>query len=271
MVKPKSRSRLRNSGAVLSMKLLGSLKRGLVVSLPYVVSLTIIGVMFGAVVAHALGSPAFQLAEVRILNAGAMTARQSFAFCNLNPGENLISLDLVAVQQVIKRSHPEFKEVVVRRVLPNRVDVLLKRRTPAAQVQLGNRYVQVDRDLVLLPGSSPSPFRNLCVISGAPAPRGGPGVGSVLTDTNTRKALKFMEVLDRSGILKQHPLSRIDISDSRNLRFYVDSDIEVRMGSDHFIERLKILGIAARTLELDRSRISYIDLRFDDPVVGPRE
>lgn len=250
------------------MKLLGSLKRGFVVSLPYVISLTVLGVLFGSVVAHALGSPAFQLAEVRILNAGTLTPQQSFAFCDLRPGENLVGLDLVAVQQVIKRRHPEFKEVIVRRVLPNRVDVTLKRRTPAAQIRIG-RYVQVDRDLVVLPGSSPAPFRNLVTITGL-TPRGQWGIGSVLTDTGARKAVKFMEVLDRTGMLGKHTLTRIDVSDPRNLVFYVDDDIEVRMGHDHFIERLKILGQTVRTLELDRNRIEYIDLRFDDVVVGPR-
>lgn len=271
MVKPvKSRSRLKNGGAVLSMKLLGSLKRGLVVSLPYVLSLTLVGVLFGAVVAHALSSPAFRLSEVRILNAGTLTQQQSFAFCDLRPGESLINLDLVAVQQVIKRRHPEFKEVIVRRILPNRVDVALKRRTPSAQVLIGGRHVQIDRDLVVLPGSSPSPFRNLTIITGTSAPRSGLGIGSVLRDANTRKAVKFMEVLRRTDILKKHTLSRIDVTDPRNLRFYVDSDIEVRMGYDHFIERLKILGQTVRTLELDRNRISYIELRFDDVVVGPR-
>lgn len=270
MVKPvKSRSRLKTGSAVLSMKLLGSLKRAFVVSVPYVLSLTVVGLLFGAVVAHALGSPAFQLAEVRILNAGNLTPAQSFAFCDLRPGENLIALDLVGVQQVIKRRHPEFKEVIVRRVLPNRVDVQLRRRTPVAQIDLG-RFVQVDRDLVLLPGSSQTPFRNLTIIRGASISASRLGVGSVLTDPQVRKAVKFMEVLLRSEILKKHTLTKIDISDPRNLTFYVDGDIEIRMGHDHIIERLKILAQTVRTLELDRNRVGYIDLRFDDVVVGPR-
>lgn len=250
------------------MKLLGSIRQALVVSLPYVISLTVISVVFGAVVAHALGSPAFQLGEVRILNGGPMTPDQSFAFCDLRPGENLVSLDLVAVQQVIKRRHPEFKDVIVRRVLPNRVDVLLRRRTPAAQVFMG-RYVQVDRDLVVLPGSSPSPFKNLVVVEGSLG-RSSLGVGTILTDPNIRKAVKFVEVLQRTDIFKKHTLSRVSVADPNNLVFFVDQDIEIRMGRDHFIERLKILAQTVRTLELDRSRVQYIDLRFDDVVVGPR-
>ena len=62
-----------------------------------------------------------------------------------------------AVEQVIKTKHPEFKEVRVKRVLPSRIDIELRRRTPIAQVYF-SRYVQMDRELVLMPGSSATPF-----------------------------------------------------------------------------------------------------------------
>ena len=45
------------------------------------------------------------------MNVGSLTQAQAFDFCELKPGENLIGIDLVNVQQVIKRKHPEFKEV----------------------------------------------------------------------------------------------------------------------------------------------------------------
>ena len=46
--------------------------------------------------------------------------------------------------------------------------------------------------------------------------------------------------------------------------------IEIRIGNNHFIERLKILDQTLRTLALDAAKIRYIDLRFDDVVIGPR-
>ena len=65
-------------------------------------------------------------------------------------------------------------------------------------------------------------------------------------------------------------MTKIDIGDSKNLSFFVDQDIEIRIGNSHLIERLKILDQTLKTIELDRSKIRYIDLRFDDVVIGPR-
>ena len=269
MVKPlKSKFRKRSGSSPLSVKFLGGARKVFLRTLPYVLSLTTLGVLFGGVVAYAVNSPTFELRQVRILNMGTMTPQQAFKFSELQPGENLVHLDLVGVQQVIKRNHPEFKEVRVRRVLPDQVEILIKRRTPVAQAFF-SRYVQIDKDLIVLPGSSTVPFRNLTVIEGAPMPRAGLFVGTTLNDATTQKALRLMDVLKRSQILAKHTLTKIDIGDPKNISFTIDG-IEIRIGNNHFIERLKILDQTLRTLALDAAKIRYIDLRFDDVVIGPR-
>ena len=271
MVKPlKLRGKKKNAGTALSVRLLGSARIALLHSLPFLLSLSVLGMLFGGVVAYAVNSPTFELEQVRVLNMGTLTPDQAFRFSNLRRGENLIHLDLVNVQEVIKRNHPEFKEVKVHRVLPGRVEILLKRRTPAAQVFF-SRYVQIDKDLVVLPGSSVMPFRNLTVINGAPRPTPGLYVGSVLREGVTQKAMRLMEVIKRSQVLKKHALTRIDIGDPKNFSLTVDGSIEIKIGNDHFMERLKILDQTLKTLPLDSGKIRYIDLRFDDVVVGPRQ
>ncbi len=265
----KTKTKRRSSSGSASVRVLSRLRHMVLISLPFILSLTTIGVLLGGVVAYAVNSTTFQLQEVKILNIGTLTPDQSFKFSELQRGENLLQLDLVNVQQVIKRNHPEFKEVRVRRVLPNRVEILLKRRTPVAQV-LFSRYIQVDKDLVMLPGSATSPFRNLTVIEGSSVPRAGLTVGVTLEDDSTRQALRLMEILRQSNILRKHALTKIDITDPKNIILFVDGVIEIRMGGNHFIERLKILDQTLRTVELNASKISYIDLRFDDIVVGPK-
>src|SRR3989338_5067566 len=158
----KTKYKRKTSNSKLSIQWIARAKKFLIASSPYLISLVVLGLFFGGVFAYALNSPAFHLEEVKILNGGTLTPGQSFKFCELNKGENLITLDLVNVQQVIKRRHPEFKEVLVRRVLPNRIEVMLKRRTPVAQVSY-SRYVQVDKDLVIMPGSRVLPFKNLTI------------------------------------------------------------------------------------------------------------
>lgn len=268
MAKLRQRPRKRFTGH-LSFRWAGALRKSFFYSLPYVFSLTTLGILFGGVVAYAVNSSTFRLENVRILNIGSLTPEQSFKFSELRRGENLIQLDLVNVQQVIRRKHPEFKEVKVRRVLPDSVEILLKRRTPVAQIAF-SRYVQVDKDLVMLPGSSAAPFRNLTVIEGSPLPRAGLLVGVSVSDAGTQRALRLMEEIKRSNVLRKHALTKIDIADPRNITLIVDGAIEIRIGSSHFIERLKILDQTLKTQELNPAKVKYIDLRFDDVVVGMR-
>ncbi len=270
MVKPiKTKTKRKASGSGFSVKLSGWLKSLFLSFLPYILSIALVAVLFGAIIVYAISSPTFRLEEVKVLNIGTLTSEQSFAFCELQKGENLITLDLVGVQQVIKRKHPEFKEVRVRRVLPNRIEVVLKRRTPVAQIAF-SRYVQIDKDLVILPGSSVTPFKNLTIVEGAPIPREGLYVGVGVVDAATKKAIKLADIIKRSNILRKHVLTKVDIADPNNISFIVDSDIEIKIGNNHFIERLKILDQTLKTVELDRAKIRYIDLRFDDVVIGPR-
>ncbi|MCG3176286.1 MAG: Cell division protein FtsQ [Candidatus Omnitrophica bacterium] len=254
----------------LTFKLVGLAAQIGRAALPYLITVTTVVLLGAAVYGFAKGSPAFELREVRVLNAGTMTAEQAFKFCALRPGENLFDIDLVLVQKTIKRSHPEYKDVLVRRVPPSRIEVELRRRTPVAQVYL-SRYVQIDKDRVVLPGSSATPFRNLTIIEGAVSPRGGLYVGSVLADEGTKKAVQISELIKRTKILRQRVLNRISVVDPRNLSLYVDGDVEIRMGDAHFIERLKILDQTLKTIDLDAQKIEYIDLRFDDLVIGPRK
>lgn len=270
MVKPLKTKNKRRSGTVLNIKLVGTLKKILLFSLPYVLCLSAVGALFGSVIAYAVNSSTFQLQEVKILNMGSVTQQQAFRFCELSPGENLITLNLEGVQQVIKRKHPEFKEVQVRRVLPNTVEVLLKRRTPVAQIAYAPRFIQVDKDLVILPGSSKVPFKQLTIIEGVPLPKRGLYVGVTADDPLSQKALRLAGEIHRSKILKNHQLTRIDMRDPRNISLYVDGDVEIRVGSSHLLERLKILDQTLKTIDLDPSKIRYIDLRFDDVVIGPR-
>ena len=270
MVRPlKNRTKKRSAGPFFSMKMVGNLKKVLFFSLPYVLSLTAVGLLLGSVMVYAMNSPTFQLTEVRILNLGTLTQEQAFKFCELKKGESLINLNLVNVQQVIKTKHPEFKEVRVRRVLPNRIEVVLRRRTPVAQVAF-SRYVQIDKDLVILPGSSPTPFKNLIVVEGVPIPRQGLYVGATLKDSVTKKALTLATLIVQSPINEKYVLTKIDVSDPRNMSFYLDHAVEVRIGNSHFADRLKILTQALKSIDLDVSKISYIDLRFDSLSIGPR-
>ena len=65
------RSRPKRKFAALgSLRWVGSWRKAFFYSLPYALSLAMLGVLFGGVVAYAVNSPTFELGQVKILNIG---------------------------------------------------------------------------------------------------------------------------------------------------------------------------------------------------------
>ena len=93
---------------------------------------------------------------------------------------------------------------------------------------------------------------------------------ALLRESPPERGSPLAEVIRQSRILRGHQLSHVDISDPNNFLLLVDGQIEIRVGGNHFMERLKILDQTLKTVMLDSSKIRYIDLRFDDVVIGPR-
>ena len=75
---------------------------------------------------------------------------------------------------------------------------------------------------------------------------------------------------DLIPLLKRNRNIKVDIADPRNVTLIVDGAIEIRIGNSHYIERLKILDQTLKSQELNPAKVRYIDLRFDDVVVGMR-
>lgn len=95
-------------------------------------------------------------------------------------------------------------------------------------------------------------------------------MGATLNDPATKRAMLLADEIKKSDILRKHFLSKINIADPSSVSLFVDQSIEIRIGNNHLMERLKILDQTLKSVELDSSKIRYIDLRFDDVVIGPR-
>jgi len=65
-------------------------------------------------------------------------------------------------------------------------------------------------------------------------------------------------------------LSAIDISNPDNLILWVNEKIEIRISSRNLTSQMKKISDTLANIDLDPERVRYVDLRFDDIVIGPR-
>lgn len=246
---------------------------------PFLFSFGAIGLLVGGSLAFANQSQLFVIREVGVYDLAARRAMQlqdPFLFAGIRSGLDQTAVDLKNVENHIRRFHPEYQEVRVRRNLPNRIDVFLRRRAAAARVQLDRLY-WIDTTGVILAVSTEADARSP-IVTGLAKPKGAVTVGSQVKSELLTVALRVAAAIDAGNLLKNHTLTQVDVSDAKNLILRVDQEIEVRLGSaeSRMVHKLreKLERMAAyietKPEEVDPLKIRYIDLRFDDIVIGPR-
>ena len=183
-------------------------------------------------------------------------------------GENIFKLDIRGAASGIMSTYPEFKNCVIERQFPNRLVIDIYVRQPVIQVDYKQFYL-IDEDAMLLSEARISALENLPVIAGMKW-RPPKKVGEIYRSNRLPKALELLGAIEGSGLLRGHSLRKIDVSDHRNLVFFIEDGLQIKIGRSHFEERLGLLKEALSSAYIDRNELEYIDLRFDDIVFGTK-
>lgn len=187
-------------------------------------------------------------------------------------GANVFQVDLKDLKRTVEAAHPEFRDIVVRRVLPNRLIVYAKRRKPVAQIY-SDRPCFIDRDGVFLPDTKNLKDENVPLISGiklSTSRLSGQKL-NLSQEGRINKALFLIDAVIQNKRLLKYKLKTVDIADAGNISFFFDmANVEIKIGDSDFNKRLDALATVLEQLGQDIARVKYIDLRFEDPIVGPR-
>jgi len=184
-------------------------------------------------------------------------------------GTNVFLVDLKDFKDRIELKHPELRDIVVRRALPNKLIVQARRRLPMAQVYADRMYF-IDKDGVFLTDAKDS-GEDIPLISGI---RVNPHRGGSIQKEKIDKALFLIYALSVNKKLSRFKIKTIDMADSRSISFFLNASdaekVEIKIGDGEFNKRLDVLSTVLEQLGRDIMRVKYIDLRFEDPIVGPR-
>ena len=253
----------------LKKLLLTNLFRLTVAVLPYAVSLGFAFLLFFASFAFAQQSDLFTLRQV-IIGGRAVSEQSALRFAGLKVGEKILSIDLSRVERTVLARNPEFKQVMVRRVLPDEVRIFIKKRVPLAQMKQGNVFYMIDSDGIIVSDASSVPFAPLPEIRGAKVAKGDLRKGARLDRYSLNQGVQLLRDIHTFDVLKGHRLTALDITDQNNFLLWIDDKIEVRLASRNFTAQIQKISDALANIEMDPEKIGYIDLRFDDVVVGQK-
>jgi len=212
-----------------------------------------------------LTSPRFAISRVEIQGPGWLSEAEARALAGIESGENLFRLDAEAVARRLGRV-PRIKRVQVIRSLPNRVTLLVEERQPFTLAVGAGRLYWLDEDGVVLGPEPRAVTPGLPVITGLG--RETPVDGPSINVERSRAAVALVRVILRTASPLAPQLSEIDVGRAdRGPVLYTVDGIEVRLGDEHWEERLgRLEGVLAQ-LRTQGEPVESIDLRFRDQVV----
>ena len=186
----------------------------------------------------------------------------------LTVGKNIFRLRLNDIRSYMLRSYRELRDLHLQRVFPDSITATIVLRKPVAQL-FYERYYYIDEDGVILSGVKGSPDIKLPVINGVHV-NPGEDIGKATGSMNAKMALLLLKELNASRLLESHRLVEIDASSTRNLAFFLEAGLEVKIGRENYASRLQNLKDVLSDPKLRPADIKYIDLRFAEPVIAPK-
>ena len=170
---------------------------------------------------------------------------------------------------------PWVQSASVMRLLPDRLKIVVKERTPVAFVQVNSHIELIDANGVImeLPSDRPAKF-SFPVI-----------VGISDTDPLSTRAARMkiysrlMKELDASGARYSSDLSDVDLSDPDDVKTTVTDPhgaVLVHLGAGNFLEHFKVYVAHVQEWRSQFPKLESVDLRYDrqvivnpDAAVGP--
>jgi cell division protein FtsQ len=203
-----------------------------------------------------LGDPFFQVREVEIEGYRKVSRETLLSLLSLDGTPNLFTLRLREVTRKLE-SHPWIDYVKVRKVFPNKVSIRVEERNPIAILQLEELYY-IDTQGVIFSRVGERDKYDYPILTGL--------TRQVLekdaAEAN-RLITKAIELLREAGKEKVSPLgeiSEVHMEKTFGVQCFTQTEgLQVRMGWDHFGEKLKKLSLIWSDLQKRGWSAAWID------------
>ena len=212
----------------------------------------------GGVMSIIVYSPLFTLQRVVLHGNAYLNEEDILTSGRLHKGEPLFQLETDEVTQNLMKDL-RIESAVVRRRVPDTLEIELKERLPVATVACDYGYLEVGRGGIVLDA-----HRNLSqipvpIVSGVEV--SDLFVGDTAENQQLSQVLDFLDKLNRDTATS---IAEINISDPNNVMVYMNHSVQLKMGAlDSLQKKLEITESVNREVKQAKHPIDYVDARFD--------
>ncbi|MFH1996000.1 MAG: cell division protein FtsQ/DivIB [Candidatus Omnitrophota bacterium] len=215
-----------------------------------------------------LNSEIFRVDRIEIQGVEILRSFNDSQVKNRYIGKSIFEVDARETASYLRAICPDIRRVTVKRVMPDRLTIDITVREPVALVK-GGEYIPIDSEGVILENIKESGWKQLPVINGVRLSRRE--LKAKFCDSkNIQSALLLIASIRRSPLMSEHEIRTINANDQRHLTFSIDDGVEIRLGKDDYDGALRRLNEMLSDPNVSSDQIKYIDLRFDDSVIGTK-
>ncbi|MBU1894370.1 MAG: cell division protein FtsQ/DivIB [Candidatus Omnitrophica bacterium] len=178
-------------------------------------------------------------------------------------GRNIFTINLNQAEIFLKNNFPQFKEVEVRKIFPNIMELNVVSRIPIAKIDFGDIIID-EEGVVLAVGES---TENLITIKGLKFFLNMPEVGKKIDSKVLNRALLLLRGLKREIEMETTSVDFVDVSDRNNVVLNIAA-VEVKIGKNDFVRKIDALKEILNDPNMNVRDLRYIDLRFEDAVIS---
>jgi len=186
-------------------------------------------------------------------------------------GHNLFSVDLMKVENKVRAKYPHIGDLKVLRHFPDGIAIIGFLRRPVAEAALNGHILEISADGYFLRhverAEDPLP-----VVRGLKSANAMPG--ERVADGNLFMAMNIIELIKNARPLSSLGFREVDITDPLKItcRFRDEAlNFDVFIEKERITDKLKVLSSIVERSDLELTQVKYIDLRFDEPVIGRKK
>lgn len=187
---------------------------------------------------------------------------------NIVNKKNLFGLDIAKISADLKSRHPQYKDIIVQRQFPDTLYIKVIRRTPFVQVKVARTYLLVDKEYIIISVSKDIPYTDRVILHTILPKRLDISLGSKIIFPYGVEVISLMDEFQSQEFFENFNVGCIYAYSLNDIWFDLNG-VEIRVGQGDYKKKLQLLkNLIFPRFRDDLDRVEYIDLRFEDYVVG---
>lgn len=207
---------------------------------------------------YTLGTTYFGIREAQVRGCKELTEKDVLILAALKPTQNLLAVNAAAIRDRI-RSNPWIKDVSVGRELPERLVIEVRERTAIALLKKDDGFYLLDADGLAFKKLEAGDESDL------PALTGCYREGRLNKDLLTRALALLHHLSTAKGSYSAKSIAEVHGDEIFGFSVFTDSGLCLRLGFDHYDNKIKRLAPVLADLEKRNVNLKYVLIDLTDP------